>query len=135
MEFVYPPIGRCDQHGVPDGRVRVAAMGITSISFEVAGIGDTADLKHSYLEVELRRNNTSTKGIVADDDAASDANNTRFTYITNNLGHTLFKEMNLYLNGIMMSTQTGMYAYSDFLETLLNYNRDEGETLLVPQFG
>ena len=52
---------------------------------------------------------------------------------TNNLGHTLFKKMNLYLNGVVMSTQTNQYAYQAFFETLLNYNRDEGETLLAPQ--
>ena len=53
--------------------------------------------------------------------------------ITNNLGHTLFKQMNLRFNGTLISEQTDTYAYNAFLETLLNYNQDEGETLLAPQ--
>ena len=32
-----------------------------------------------------------------------------------------------------MSEQTDTYAYNAFLETLLNYNRVQGETLLAPQ--
>ena len=83
--------------------------------------------------MELKLNSTLTNGIVADANAASDANNTRFVYVTNNLGHTLFKQMNLRFNGTLMSEQTDMYPYNAFLETLLNYNRDEGETLLAPQ--
>ena len=65
----------------------------------------------------------------------SDGSNTRWTYVTNNIRHTILKQMNLYLNGIVMSaqTQTNTYAYQAFLETLLNYMRDEGETLLAPQ--
>ena len=73
-------------------------------------------------------------GIVADANSASDGNNTKFTYVSNNLGHTLFKQMNLYLNSIV-SAQTNTYAYQAFFETLLiyNHNRDEGETLLALQ--
>ena len=74
----------------------------------------------SYLEVELRLHSTTASGIVAY------ANNTKFLYVTNNLGHTMFKQMNLYLNGIVMSTQTNQYVYEAFFETLLNYNRDKG---------
>ena len=41
--------------------------------------------------------------------------------------------MNLRFNSTLMSEQTDMYPYNAFLETLLNYNQDEGETLLAPQ--
>ena len=41
--------------------------------------------------------------------------------------------MNLSFNGIVVSAHTNTHAYSAFLETLLNYNRDEGETLLASQ--
>ena len=96
-------------------------------------MGDYVNLERSYEEVELRLHSTVTNGIVQDANSASDNNNTKFTYDTNNLGHTLFKEMNLYLNGIVMSAQTNTYAYHAFFETLLNYNRDERETLLAPR--
>ena len=110
-----------------------SSTGITPISFSIPALDDFVDLNRSFLEVELKLNSASTNGIVADANAASDANNTRFVYVTNNLGHTLFKQMNLRFNGTLMSEQTDTYAYNAFLETLLNYNRDEGETLLAPQ--
>ena len=37
------------------------------------------------------------------------------------------------LNGMLMTKQTGTYAYRAFGETLLNYMPSEGETLLTPQ--
>ena len=96
-------------------------------------MGDYVDLESSYLEIESRLHSTAANGIVANTNHASDANNTKHLYVTNNIGHTLFKQMNLYLNGIVISAQTNTYAYDAFFETLLNYNRDEGETLLTPQ--
>ena len=91
-----------------------SATGITPISFLVAGMGDYVDLECSYLEVELRLHITASNGIVADANSASDGTNTKFLYVTNNLGHTNFKQINLYLNGIVMSTQTNTYAYEAF---------------------
>ena len=63
----------------------------------------------------------------------SDANNTRFTYAVNNLAHTIFKQINVRFNGTLMTEQTDTYAYSAYLQTLLNYSQDDGETLLAPQ--
>ena len=102
-----------------------SSTGITPISFSIPALDDFVDLNRSFLEVELKLNSASTNGIVADPNTASDANNTRFVYVTNNLGHTLFKHMNLRFNGTLMREQTDTYAYNAFLETLLNYNRDE----------
>ena len=62
----------------------LAATSITPISFLVAGMGDYADLERSYLEWELRLHSTATNDIVANANSALDANNTKFTYVTNN---------------------------------------------------
>ena len=64
---------------------------------------DYVDSECSYLEVELQLHSTATNGIVADPNSALDGNNTTFNYVINNIGHTLFKQMNLSLNGIAMS--------------------------------
>ena len=101
----------------------MVARGITRISLLVAGMGDFVDLERSYLEVELRLNNMSTNGLVAVADAASEANNTNFLYVTNNLGHTLFKQMNLSFNRILMSAKTNTYAWSAFPETIMTKGR------------
>ena len=104
-----------------------------TVTFTVQGMDDFVDLDRSYLEIELRLRSSSTNGLVADGAGGSDANNTRFLYAVNNIGHSLFKQMNLRFNGALMSEQTDMYAYKAFIETILNYDRHEGDTLLAPQ--
>ena len=106
---------------------------ITPMKFSVQQLDDYVDLNRSYFAIDLRFYSASTNGIVADANAASDANNTRFVYSVNNLAHTLFKQMNLRFNGTLMTEQTDTYAYSAYFQTLLNYNRDDGEMLLQPQ--
>ena len=106
---------------------------ITPMKFSVQQLEDYVDLNRSYFVVDLRLYSSSTNGIVADANAASDANNTRFVYAVNNLAHTIFKQINLRFNGTLMTEQTDTYAYSAYLQTLLNYSQDDGETLLAPQ--
>ena len=106
---------------------------ITPMKFSVQALEDYVDLNRSYFVVDLRLSTSGQNGIVADANAASDANNTKFTYAVNNLAHTIFKQINVRFNGTLMTEQTDTYPYSAFLQTLLNYNRDDGETLLAPQ--
>ena len=109
-----------------------AMTGIVPITFTIPGLDEFVDLGRSYFEIELKLNSASTNGIVADANSASDANDTKFVYVTNNLAHGLFKQINLRLGGVLMSEQTDTYMYKAFIETVLNYSRDEGSTLLAP---
>ena len=104
---------------------------ITLMKFSVQALEDYVDLNRSYFVIDLRLYSSSQIGIVADANAASDANNTRFVYAVNNLAHTIFKQINLRFNGTLMTEETD--TYSAFFQTLLNYSRDDGETLLQPQ--
>ena len=106
---------------------------ITPMKFSVPALEDYTDLIRRFFIIDLRLYSSATNGTVADGNAASDANHTRFTYAVNNLAHTIFKKINLRFNGALMSEQTDTYAYSAYIQTLLNYNRDDGETLLAPQ--
>ena len=106
---------------------------ITPMKFSVQALEDYVDLNRSYFVIDLRLYSSATNGIVADDNAASDGDDTKYVYAVNNLAHTIFKQINLRFNGTLMSEQTDTYAYSAFFQTLLNYNRDDGETLLHPQ--
>ena len=106
---------------------------ITPMRFSVQALEDYVDLNRSYFVIDLRLYSSSTNGIVADDNAAWDTDDTKFTYAVNNLAHTIFKQINLRFNGTLMTEQTDTYAYSAFFQTLLYYNRDDGETLLQPQ--
>jgi len=106
---------------------------ITPMKFSVQQLDDYTDLNRSYFVIDLRLSTAGNNGIVADANAASDANNTKFTYAVSNLAHTLFKQINVRFNGTLMTEHTDTYAYTAFLQTLLNYSRDDGETLLAPQ--
>ena len=106
---------------------------ITPMKFSVQALEDYVDLNRSYFVIDLRLYSSATNGIVADANSASDGDNTKFVYAVNNLAHTIFKQINLRFNGTLMTEQTDTYAYSAFFQTLLNYNRDDGETLLQPQ--
>ena len=100
---------------------------ITPMKFSVQALEDYVDLNRSYFVIDLRLSTSGTNGIVAD------ANNTKFTYAVNNLAHTIFKQINVRFNGTLMTEQTDTYPYSAYFQTLLNYSRDDGETLLAPQ--
>ena len=76
---------------------------ITPMKFSVPALDDYTDLNRSFFIIDLRLYSSATNGIVADANAASDANNTRFTYVVNNLAHTIFKQINLRFNGALMS--------------------------------
>ncbi|CAH3017870.1 unnamed protein product [Porites evermanni] len=106
---------------------------ITPMKFSVQSLDDYTDLNRSFFVIDLRLSTSGTNGIVEDANSASNANITKFTYAVNNLAHTLFKQVNVRFNGTLMTEQTDTYAYSAYLQTLLNYSRDDVESLLAPQ--
>ena len=81
------------------------------------------DLSRSYFTVELTLKKNDGTDIVA-------ANK---LWVTNNLSRTLFKQISMRLNGPLISPQTDTYHYKAYPETLSNYNREDGETVLKPQ--
>ena len=54
------------------------------------------------------------------------------TATDNNLAHTLFKQINFRANGTLLTEQVDMYHPKAYLQTLLNYDRDDGGTILQP---
>ena len=99
--------------------------GINPIDFQIDPQEDFVDLSRSYFEIEWRLHKTSNGG---EDIAAADK-----IYLVNNIAHSLFKQISVRLNGTLISPQTDTYHYKAYFETLLNYNRDDGETILKPQ--
>ena len=106
---------------------------ITPMKFSVQQLDDYKDLNRSFFVIDLRLSTAATNSIVADANSASDDDDTKFTYAVNNLAHTIFKQINVRFNGTLMTEQTDTYAYSAYIQTLLNYSQDDLETLLAPQ--
>ena len=109
-----------------------ANCGTQPILFTVPASDDYYDLNDAKLEIKVRLNTAGTGG-VSDGGAASDANNSKYIYCVNNFGHSIFSQMNLSFNGVLMTEQNNANHQKAYLETLLNFNRQEGETLLAPQ--
>ena len=96
--------------------------GITPMEFVVPALTDYVDLGRSYFQLKLNLKYTDNSNVAAADN-----------HIVNNMAHSIIKYISMRLNGVLISPQTDTYAYKAFFETLLNYNRDEGETILAPQ--
>ena len=103
--------------------IQTYTTGINPVEFQVDPQEDYVDLSRSFFENELALK-------LANGDNVVEA--TRL-WPTNNLAHTLFKQISVRLNGTLISPQTDNYHYKAYLETSLNYNRDDGETVLKPQ--
>ena len=56
----------------------------------------------------------------------------RMTTPANNLAQTLFKQVNFRANGTLLTGQEDMYHLKAYIQTVLNYDRDDGETILQP---
>ena len=109
--------------------------GIDPITFAVPTTDDWVDLADSRLIITVRLDHPHTgyDGLHMDNDTASTATVTRNTLVSNNFGHTLFKQIDLQLNGVLVTPQGNNYHHLAMLQTLLEYSRTEGETKLAPQ--
>ena len=105
----------------------------TPMKFSVQQLEDYMDLNRSFFVIDLRLYSWATNGIAADANAALDGDDTRSTYTVDNLAHTIFKQINLRFNGTLMTEQTDTYAYSAYFQTLLNYHRNDRQTVLQLQ--
>ena len=111
-----------------------ALTGTRPITFSILASDDYYDRNELRFLVKVRLTDpaVSYQGLKANL-ADSDANNTTNTYCVNNFGHTIFRDINMSMNGVLMTEQSNTYHYRAYLETLLNYNREEGATKLAPR--
>ena len=68
--------------------------------------------------------------------AMSDGNPIKTTddlFLVNNLPHSMIKQFAVRLNGTLINPHTDTYPYKAMFETILNYHREDGETILRPQ--
>jgi len=95
---------------------------INPVTFQVDPQEDFLDLNESFFEVELTVKKSDATNLLAADVMG----------LAYNLAHTLFKQINVRLNGTLISPQTDTYHLKAYLEAILNNDRDDGETLLTP---
>jgi len=103
-------------------RINPFNAGINPVTFQVDPQEDFIDLNESFFEVEWTVKKGDGNNLAAAD----------LVGLANNLAHSLFKQINVRLNGTLISPQTDTYHYKAYIETLLNHDRDDGETILTP---
>ena len=84
-----------------------ALTGIQPITFSIPGSGDYYDPNALRFKVKVRLTDPAAGylGLKADLNA-SDGNNSRNTYCVNKFGHTIFRDMTMSMNGVLMTEQS-----------------------------
>ncbi|CAK1591845.1 unnamed protein product [Parnassius mnemosyne] len=82
------------------------------IEFQVPGTGDDyIDLSHTLLHIKAKVLNQDSTNLVS----------TTIVAPVNNWLHSLFSQLDVYLNQKLVSPPNNTYAYRAYMETLLNY--------------
>ena len=97
--------------------------GINPMEFIIPALDDYVDLGRSYFTMELRLKKSDNGNLVANEKL----------WPVNNLAHSIIKPIDLQLNGTLISPQSDTYHYKAYLENLLNFDREDGKTVLGPQ--
>jgi len=93
------------------------------IEFDIAGNGeDYIDLANTMLYVQVKI--TKQDGSVLDDDAHVGP--------VNLFLHSLFSQVNIFLNETQVTASTNTYPYRAMLETLLSYGDDAKKVAVRP---
>ena len=133
MSYVRPFSKRCDKSEVDLFRVPPTQQSLergrwidyaplssvenpnSAITFLIAGTDEYIDLSKTILTVT---------GKVTKKDGTSklDSNDQSNVAPVNNFLHSLFRQVDVYLNGKQVTPAMGTYAYRSYIETLLNYD-------------
>ena len=90
------------------------------INFLVTGTDEYIDLSKTILTV--------TGKIVKDNESVLDGADQTNVAPVNNFLHSLFKQVDVYLNGKQVTPAMGTYPYRAYIETLLNYDASAKES-------
>ena len=92
------------------------------LEFEITGSGeDYIDLANTYLHVRAKVTQSNGNDLVDDDAVAP----------VNNFLHSLFLQVDIFLNGTQITSSTNTYPYRAIIESLLSYGKDAKETQLA----
>ena len=102
--------------------IQPTTTGINPMEFIIPALDDYVDLGRSYFTMELSLKKSNNANLVA----------AEHLWPVSNLAHSIIKQIDLQLNGTLISPQTDIYHYKAYLENLLNYDREDGKTVLKP---
>ena len=120
--FSVPPTQQSLERGRWIGYAPLSSVENTDspINFLVTGTDEYIDLSKTILTV--------TGKIVKDNETVLDGANQTSVAPVNNFLHSLFKQVDVYLNGKQVTPAMGTYPYRAYIETLLNYDASAKES-------
>ena len=120
--FSVPPTQQSLERGRWIGYAPLSSVENTDspINFLVTGTDEYIDLSKTILTV--------TGKIVKDNESVLDGANQTSVAPVNNFLHSLFKQVDVYLNGKQVTPAMGTYLYRAYIETLLNYDASAKES-------
>ena len=113
--FARTPIQTSVDHTVYKDHFPISGLIESSpLEFNVTSSGDEyLDLSESYLSITAHVSDAGVKNKTADDVCTP----------TNLYIHSLFSQVDVSINGKLVSSSTNMYAYRSYIESLLSYGR------------
>ena len=123
--FAVPPTQTSIEHGtfVEYHPISSISQG-APIEFEVSSTGEEyLDLADSYLHVKAKIQRANGNDVANDDQIGP----------VNNFIHSLFSEVEVSLNGTLISASTGTYPYRAYIENLLNYGTEAKQSQLTSE--
>jgi len=102
--------------------IQPTTTGINPMEFIIPKLESFVDLNRSYFTMELQMKKNDGNNWV----------NSETLWPANNIAHTIIKQIDLYLNGTLISPQSDTYHYKAYLQTLTNFDTKDGRTVLRP---
>ena len=102
--------------------IQPTTTGINPMEFIIPKLESFVDLNRSYFTMELQMKKSDGNNWV----------NSETLWPANNIAHTIIKQIDLYLNGTLISPQSDTYHYKAYLQTLTNFDTKDGRTVLRP---
>ena len=122
--FAVPPLQTSVEHGCWVQYQPLATITDSGpIEFIVKGDSDNyLDLSNTYIHAQVRVMRPNDLPLTEEDD--------RLVAPTNLFLQSLFSEVDVSLNGVLVSSPTNTYPYRAYVETVLNYGKDAKESQL-----
>ena len=104
-------------------------------SHVLSGLGWTDIIPHTWFRRRLpgSRQHDATRAGEGDASQRDDLDLADPVGPVNNWLHSLFSQVDVYLNGTLLTPSTNTYAYRSYIETLLSYGPDAKDTQLTGQ--
>ena len=100
--------------------IKPAMTGINPVEIVVPSTQTLIDFGRSFFRIRVKLQTAAGANIDHDDEV----------YVTPNIGHGMFLQISVLINGVSLESKTDDYAYKAYFRDLLNTDKEEGESFM-----